>query len=125
MNTKDTSRQQVAHAAKPYCQCGDVVQKGRGRGWKNAGDAEDDESGVEGNDEAIVCVDALHEAVGNALEGDEALKIVRADGDVGDLARDGRAVGHCNACVGLAERRRIVHAVADHDDLADRSAMQI
>ena len=63
-------------------------------------------------------MNALHEAVGNALEGDETLKIVRADGDVGDLARDGRAVGHCNACVGLAERRRIVHAVADHDDLA-------
>ena len=63
-------------------------------------------------------MDALHEAVGNALEGDEAFKIVRADGDVGDLARDGRAVGHCNACVGLAERRRIVHTVADHDDLA-------
>ena len=63
-------------------------------------------------------MDALHEAVGNALEGDEAFKIVRADGDVGDLARDGRAVGHCNACVGLAERRRIVHTIADHDDLA-------
>ena len=90
------------------------MQKSRGRGRKNAGDAEDDESGVEGNDEAIVCVDALHEAVGNALEGDEAFKIVRADGDVGDLARDGRAYDGFTVVLDSDGRQQLIykHAIS-------------
>ena len=40
----------------------------------------------------------------------------RSKHDVGDLDGHGRAAGDGDADVGLAQRERIVHAVADHRD---------
>ena len=82
MSKTAPSGQKILHTSQADTERRHIVQQRGGLGRKNSRNTEDYKSGVEGDYEAIVCVDARHESVGNALKGDKTLKIVRADGDV-------------------------------------------
>ena len=78
--------------------------------------AEQDKHEVEADDETVVAVDARHERSAELTQGDELIEIACRNGDVRDLSGNGGAGidGNADACFG--QRRRIVHAVADHDN---------
>ena len=94
------------------------MQQGGGGGGQDPGHAQQDQSQVEGHDEAVVPVDAPHQGLAHGPEVDQGGEIVRRDGDIRDLPGDGRPGGDGDAHVRLAEGGAVVDAVADHDDLA-------
>ena len=97
------------------------MQERRGRRRQESGHAEDDQTKVEADDEAVIAVDAAHEGLADSAQRDKLEQILRRDGDVGDLPRDSRAGRNGDARVGLRQGRGVVHAVADHDNGAARS----
>ena len=99
------------------------MQHRRGRRHEDARNAQTDERAVEADHEAVVCVDAAHEVLRDAAQRDQLEQAFRRDGDVRDLARDGSAVADGDADVRRRQRRRVVDAVADHDDRAAGSAL--
>ena len=97
------------------------MQERRGRRRQESGHAEDDQTKVEADDEAVIAVDAAHEGLADSAQRDKLEQILRRDGHVGDLPRDSRAGRNGDARVGLRQGRGVVHAVADHDNGAARS----
>lgn len=94
------------------------MQQRGSSGREYTGDAERDERAVEADDEAVVAVDAIHQRFAQAAQRDQFEQILRRYGYIGDLARYRGASRYRYAGVGLRQRRRVVHAVAYHYDLA-------
>ena len=65
-------------------------------------------------------MDAAHEGFADFAQRDKFKQILRRDGNVGDLPRNGCAGRNGDTCVGLRQGRRIVYAVANHDNRAAR-----
>ena len=86
------------------------------------GHATREERGVERDDLAERIVHALLEPHGEPAQHHERGEVAIGEGDVGHLLGDRRARAHGHADVGRRERRRIVDAVAHHDDPAARGA---
>ena len=57
-------------------------------------------------------------ALAELSQGHQLEQVLRGDGNVGDLPRNGRAGGDGDARVRLGQGGGVVHAVADHDDRA-------
>ena len=72
---------------------------------------------------AVVAVDAAHQALRDAPQRDQFEQAVCRDSDVRDLAGNGRSVADGDADIRRGQGRRVVDAVADHDDRAPRCTL--
>ena len=90
------------------------MQHGRGGRLQDAQSTQRDEGGVEGEHEAVVCVHALLQGVGNGLERHQLLQTVGLDGHIGDLAGDGIAINS-----GAAIAREIADVTIKADSLEE------
>ena len=92
--------EEIGHALQADADGGEIMQHGRGGRLQDAQSTQRDKGRVEGEHEAVVCVHALLQRVGDGLEGHQLLQTVGFDGYIGDLAGDGSAGVDGNANVG-------------------------
>ena len=108
--------QQVGHIPQADAQRGPVVQQCRGGRWQYTRHAQRDQRQVEAHDEAVAAVDTLHQCLTEPAQRYQREEILRGNSDVCDLPGDGRAGGDGDARIRFGEGRRIVDAVAHHDN---------
>ena len=99
------------------------MQHGGGGRGEHACNAQPDQRAVEADHKAVVAVDAAHQALRDAPQRDQFEQAVCRDSDVRDLAGNGRSVADGDADIRRGQGRRVVDAVADHDDRAPRCTL--
>ena len=107
---------QPAHAPQADAQGGEIVQRGRGGGRQNTGHTKGNQGAVEADNEAVVGVDARHQRHGDPAQLYQFPETVGSDGDVRDFPGDGGPVADGDARIRLGQGRRVVDAVAHHQD---------
>ena len=91
------------------------MQVGSRRQGQCARNTQGDETSVEPDDEAVVAVDAGHQALGQAAHGHQRLQRCVQDRDVGDRPGDVTRIRQGDRDVRGGEGRGVIDAIPHHD----------